>query len=432
MGFFSLSQPKIKDTVGPRFACVNMLLETVISVFGIEHPQKRAEELFPEKEISVSPAGHIVVKKDTDTTDVNRFFEALLFDLSKTFGNEYVDHILRTIYRTLLAKYGDKRAQEILSCIPGNFLEEERLGFLPKEQLEEMVRQKTKELRDANSVLEERVHIRTEQLEKLLFKTQQLTDSILKKDQELTSANKELQTLDGVKNEFVSVAAHQLRTPLSGVKWTLASILKGDMGPLTKEQHEFLEKCYDSNDRMIDLVNNMLSVDRIKSGKFEYKIASYSLSSILEPVLFDIHTEAQKRRITVDAKIEPHLPNIECDKDKIRAVLQNFLENAIRYNKEHGYIWLAVRKKTGDGGHYVEISIKDTGIGIPKDEQTHIFKRFYRATNAVSTIADGSGLGLFIAKSIIERHGGKLWFESEHRKGTTFYFTLPITQNGHK
>ena len=88
--------------------------------------------------------------------------------------------------------------------------------------------------------------------------------------------------------------------------------------------------------------------------------------------------------------------------------------------------------KTGDAGEYVEISIKDTGIGIPKDEQSNIFKRFYRDKNAVSTIAAGSGLGLFIAKSIIERHGGKLWFESEHRKGTTFYFTLPTTQYGNK
>lgn len=424
MGLFIKS--KEQDTVGPQYACINLLLETFSSVFGIQKAEDYAKMLFPDGAFKISKVGHVVTSKKPDPVLLKRFVNMLVSDLSRTFGEEYTEQMFRKIYRALLAKYGESQAEFILTFMPDGFLEEERLSFFSKEKLEQIVRQKTNELRDMNSLLEERVRTRTEKLEKMIAEKDRMTSSILAKDKQLVSANRELQSLDGVKSEFVSVAAHQLRTPLSGVKWTLASILKGDMGPLSEEQHNFLQKCYDSNDRMIALVNNMLNVDRIKSGKFEYRFVPFSVSAIVEQVLFDIQTQALKKRVRIESYIEQNLPDIEGDSEKIHAVFQNFLENSIRYNKEYGTVWLSVRKKNNNGGEVIEVSVKDTGIGIPKDEHIHIFKRFYRATNAVSVVADGSGLGLFIVKSIIERHGGKVWFESEEGKGTTFYFTLPI------
>jgi signal transduction histidine kinase len=245
---------------------------------------------------------------------------------------------------------------------------------------------------------------------------------LIRRDLELTRANEQLQELDKRKSEFLSVVAHQLRTPLSGIKWTLNMLLNGDLGPLTNDQKVFLLKGYESNQRMIALIEDMLGADRVSSGKLHYDYVPIQVLDLIDNVIYDILQQANKKNIQIEYADRKDLPKVLVDPDKIRAVVQNLLENAIKYTPANGKI----RIHTKLDGTFVQIGIEDTGIGIPEEQQKNIFSRFFRASNAIKVETDGSGLGLFIVKGIIERHGGNIWFESNEGKGTTFYFTLKV------
>jgi PAS domain S-box-containing protein len=227
--------------------------------------------------------------------------------------------------------------------------------------------------------------------------------------------------IERMKTEFVSISAHQLRTPLSAIKWTLKMFLDGDLGELTKEQREFLEKTYQSNERMINLINDLLNVTRIEEGRFLYKPVLADIVPICQSVIDSYKDEIEKRNLKFKFKKPKELPKVRVDIEKISLAIQNLLENAIRYNKFGGEIEMVLKEKEKE----IEFSIKDTGIGIPKDQQNRVFTKFFRGSNAMKMETEGSGLGLFITKNIIEAHGGRIWFESEEGKGTTFYFTLP-------
>jgi signal transduction histidine kinase len=227
-----------------------------------------------------------------------------------------------------------------------------------------------------------------------------------------------------MKTEFVSISAHQLRTPLSAIKWTLKMFLDGDLGKITKEQGEFLEKIYQSNERMINLINDLLNVTRIEEGRYLYNPVLADIVQICQSVIDSYKEEMEKKNLKFIFEKPKELPKVRVDVEKISLAIQNLLENAIRYNREGGEIEITLEEKEGK----IKFSIKDTGIGIPKNQQHRVFIKFFRAPNALRMETEGSGLGLFITKNIIEAHGGKIWFESEEGKGTTFYFTLPVAQ----
>lgn len=259
--------------------------------------------------------------------------------------------------------------------------------------------------------------------ENLSREQEQGAQLLVRRDLELSRANEQLHKLDEVKSNFITVVAHQLRTPLSGIKWTLNLLLKGDLGTLSSEQQDFLLKAYESNDRMISLVNDLLSADRIESGKIRYQFASVSLLEVIDAAFFEISPIATAKGVAIQFDNRPaEFPLVRADAEQIRAVLQNLLENAIKYSRAGGAVRLALSTANGEAS----VSIKDDGIGIPKEQQKDIFDRFFRASNAVKVETEGTGLGLFIVKSIVERHGGRIWFESEEGKGVTFYFTLPV------
>lgn len=230
--------------------------------------------------------------------------------------------------------------------------------------------------------------------------------------------------VEKIKTEFVSISAHQLRTPLSAIKWTLKMLLDGDLGELTKEQKEFLEKTYQSNERMINLINDLLNVTRIEEGKYLYKLTLNDLSLISQSLINSYKEEAKRKKIEINFHFPKELPKVIIDEEKIRLAIQNLIENAIRYTPEGGKIDVKIEKK----GKEIEFSIKDTGIGIPKKEQERVFTKFFRGSNAIRMETEGSGLGLFITKNIVEAHGGRIWFKSKEGKGTTFYFTLPVKE----
>jgi len=226
-----------------------------------------------------------------------------------------------------------------------------------------------------------------------------------------------------MKTEFVAIAAHQLRTPLSAIKWSLHMVLDGDVGKVSSEQIEFLKKAYQSNERMIILINDLLNISRIEEGRFIYNREVYSLEKIIEDTNdLLIGLSKEKKVKLIFKKPKKQLPKIKIDKEKITLVIQNLIDNGIRFNKIGGTVTISVKYDK----IFMYITIKDTGVGIPDLEQERIFTKFFRANNVVKLDVEGSGLGLFICKNIVEAHGGKIWFESTENKGTTFIFTLPI------
>lgn len=246
---------------------------------------------------------------------------------------------------------------------------------------------------------------------------------LIERDIQLSEVNRRLKEIDANRAEFVSIVAHQLRTPLAGIKWTLDMLVHGDMGEMTPEQKSHILKLLESNERMIRFVTDLLSISRIESGRLEYKFEPVNIGRIAEGSILDIYPISNEKQITINYRGKGlMLPQIAADTDKIRAVFQNILENAVKYSPNGSRITMDIRSK----GSEILVSIADEGPGIPKDEQKNIFKRFYRAPSAVKVHSEGSGLGLYLAKAIIEGHNGKIWFESEAGKGTTFYFSLPV------
>lgn len=226
--------------------------------------------------------------------------------------------------------------------------------------------------------------------------------------------------LDQMKSQFVSISAHQLRTPLSAIKWALA-LLKEENLPF-EEKKEIIEKLSESTERMIKLVNDLLNVSRIEEGRFLYKPKKEDLREIVKTIFNQEKEVAQKKNITFNL----FLPKEPCfslvDKEKISLAVQNLIENAIHYTPPGGKVEVFLEKKDKK----LVFKVKDTGIGIPEEEQKRIFEKFFRGSNALKIETSGSGLGLFITKNIVEAHKGKIWFESKVGKGTTFYFSLPL------
>ncbi len=258
------------------------------------------------------------------------------------------------------------------------------------------------------------------------------TRALKAKDFELEMANRRLETLEEAKSKFISVTAHQLRTPLSAIKWTFDMVLTGGLGPVTPEQKEFLSKGFESTQRMIHIVNDLLHVDQMDANKIELNFEKVNLNSLIESVSFEFNNQAQSKDIKLDIKVPAKaLPEIMGDQSKLRIVLENLLDNAVKYTPKGGQITLtASDAKLNSAQAMIEIIIQDSGIGIPESEKSKIFSKFFRATNAIRTEPDGSGIGLFISKDIIEKHGGSLWYESSPNSGSTFYVSLPLNQKG--
>jgi PAS domain S-box-containing protein len=229
--------------------------------------------------------------------------------------------------------------------------------------------------------------------------------------------------VERLKTEFVSLSAHQLRTPLSAIKWSLKMLLDGDLGEITKEQKDLIQKTYEANEKMIDLINDLLDVTRIEEGRYLYKTELVEIEKVIESVVDSLKEFAKRKEIELKfEKPEEKLPKIKLDKEKIGLAIQNLIENAITYTLPGGRVTVSLKRVKKE----VEISVSDTGIGIPKDQQKRVFSKFFRGSNAMRMETRGTGLGLYITKNIIEAHGGEIWFESEEGKGTTFHFTLPI------
>jgi len=253
-----------------------------------------------------------------------------------------------------------------------------------------------------------------------------LEDEVRKKTAELRKANEELRQLDAAKSEFISIASHQLRTPLTVIKGYVSMMQEGSFGPVPPKILDNLNKIYISNERLIGLVENLLDISRIESGRQEYVWSKIRLEDLAQSVVESLKNNAKDKQVKLFFhKPKIATPEILVDSNKLHEVMMNFVDNAIKYTKE-GKIDVYVTTETKD---MVTFSVKDTGMGISPDIKASLFKKFSRGKDSFRIHTEGVGLGLYVAKMLIDAHQGKIWAESEGvGKGSTFVFSLPLNR----
>lgn len=239
---------------------------------------------------------------------------------------------------------------------------------------------------------------------------------------ELRRSNAQLRKLDEAKDEFISMASHQLRTPLTSIKGYIDMMLDGDAGEVTPMQRQFLTEAFVSSERMVHLINDFLNVSRLQTGKFMLEKRLTDLSVVVTQEIESLKISASGRDLSFKLKLGKSIPKLRIDEAKIRQVIMNFADNALYYSKPGSSISIELKKEDGA----VVFTVKDTGIGVPAEEQAHLFTKFYRAANARKQRPDGTGVGLYLAKRVVLAHGGSIVFSSTEGKGSTFGFRLPI------
>lgn len=226
-----------------------------------------------------------------------------------------------------------------------------------------------------------------------------------------------------LKSSFISTVSHQLRTPLSSIKWAVDTLIKERNGPISTEQKEMLKKIFNTNDYLIGLVANLLDISKINEGKFDYIFSQDNLENLVSKIFQSMKNSAKKRNIDFQLKIPSvPAPKISFDKTKLEIAIRNVIDNAIRYTPPKGSVKVEIRVEK----YSLFLIVEDTGIGIPAEYQGLIFAKFFRAKNAIKFQTEGSGLGLFIAKNIVEKHNALMSFESNEGKGTTFMLQFPL------
>lgn len=234
----------------------------------------------------------------------------------------------------------------------------------------------------------------------------------------------EIKEMDENKSEIISITAHQLRTSLSALKWILKMFINKDFGQMSDEQNNYMYKAIDSNERAIVLVNYLLTFNNTENIFNTLDFGEVNLFEIIDNVIALFYGELKNKNIKLNLdKNGFDQIRINGDKDMLSVVFQNLIENAIKYSFENSQISLKIIKNEDD---YIVISIHNDGINIKKEDQAKIFNKFFRAQNAIEKEQTGSGLGLFTSRNIIEKHGGKIWFESDENIGTTFFVSLPL------
>lgn len=259
------------------------------------------------------------------------------------------------------------------------------------------------EIREINASLQQRIHVATA---------------------ELRESNAQLHRLDEAKDEFVSMASHQLRTPLTSVKGYISMMLDGDVGTITNVQRNALEEAFNSSERMVRLIGDFLSVSRLQTGKFVIEKKPTDLAKVVQQEVDGLRLIASTHSLKLAYKPPKNLPEINFDEPKIRQVIMNFIDNAIYYSRVNTTIHIAVGVIDDD----VFFTVEDAGIGVPEDEQKKLFTKFYRASNARQQRPDGTGVGLYLTKKVVTAHGGRTIFSSVVNQGSTFGFRMPLKQ----
>jgi len=255
-----------------------------------------------------------------------------------------------------------------------------------------------------------------------------LKDEVKKATHELKAANGQLKQLDKLKDEFVSLASHELRTPMTSIKGSISVILEGYAGKISPQAHKYLTAAFNENDRLIRLVNNLLNSSRIEAGRFTFRVTDVDLCQVITEIISNMQTAAAELNIYLKFKTQEDRLLVQADSDKIREVIINFIGNALKFTSTGGITVTAERQS-----EIIVIAVHDTGFGMKETDLHLLFRKFSQVdTQTGAKPVGGTGLGLYISKQIVEGLRGKIWVESELGKGTTFYFSLPVAQSHKK
>ena len=251
------------------------------------------------------------------------------------------------------------------------------------------------------------------------------TEELRVTNDKLETANVQLKKLDSAKSEFISIASHQLRTPLTAIKGYISMMQDGDFGKIPQSLVRYLDIVYNSNERLINLVNDLLNISRIESGRQKYDFKPNDMFALAQEIVTKLQPRADEKKLElVLAKPTAPLPKVAFDSEKLHEVMLNFIDNAIKYTKSGRVDVMLKAEPEG----MVTYSVKDTGMGISEQTMQHLFKKFSRGEGSFLVHTEGLGLGLYVAKMIVEAHDGKIWAESEgENKGSTFLFSIPIS-----
>ncbi|MDB5177087.1 MAG: putative Histidine kinase [Candidatus Saccharibacteria bacterium] len=257
------------------------------------------------------------------------------------------------------------------------------------------------EVRELNATLQQRIDVATK---------------------ELRSSNAQLKHLDETKDEFMSMASHQLRTPLTSIKGFLSMVLEEDVGKITPKQRKLLQEAFNSSERMVRLIADFLNISRLQTGKFMIEKVSVDIKPVIKQVLDELELLASSHDIKLQLQMTDKPLMVKADESKIRQVVMNFVDNAIYYSPVNSIITVTVERDKD----VMVVKVIDRGIGVPNDEQSRLFTKFFRAKNARKQRPDGTGVGLYLARRVITAHNGSLVFSSTEGKGSTFGFRIPL------
>ncbi len=371
------------------------------------------------KEVKGGAIGWKQIEKETEpyTPPVRRdMVQKFLTRLTRVLAGTMVVHMgeLRTemMFQEVYRRYHDpidfvEDVPKVLLVVPQDFLEDERIALMGKTELETKLREKSKALETKLSTLSR------EELEKEVTKRTVELETAL---QAAEDARKNLE-------EFSSLATHELRTPIAAVKGYLNLLMTDKHARPTETQEKYLKLAARANERLLTLVGAMLNVSRVELGTLAIEPALTYLPDVAERVCTDLAMVVKEKNQKIVKNYDRTVPLIEVDPSLTRTIFENLISNAIKYTPEKGTITVGIVKKEPN----VLVTVKDTGYGISEAEQPRIFEKLFRAANARTRVAEGTGLGLYLVKSILDETGGKIWFESEENKGTAFYVSIPLS-----
>lgn len=250
-----------------------------------------------------------------------------------------------------------------------------------------------------------------------------LQERLERQNQELVATNAELRLMNEIRSSFISVAAHELRTPLTSIYGFLELLQESGIGNLNSEQREHLAWMEESAERLLNTLNELLDAARIDSDRLELVLRPVEMSEIVEEAVFKFGPRLAERDQEISVDFAPQLPQALCDPARIEQVVVHLLSNASKFTPKGGTVGLAVHPS--DSGEFLDISVRDQGEGIANGEEDRLFQRFYREQNTRKTGVSGAGLGLYITRSLVELHGGQVWYDSVPGQGSTFHFTVP-------
>jgi signal transduction histidine kinase len=358
-------------------------------------------------------------KTPLDVNKLDRLFKAVKQSRDQIIAADFLDEKHGALSATL-SEYNIAVMAHLTSGTKRN---QESLGYLVLGQKKSGNTYTTQDLGVVNTIVNELIiatqnALRYEEIENFAATLQTRVDEATRK---LRRTNEKLKALDEAKDDFVSMASHQLRTPLTSIKGYTSMVLEGDAGKINATQRKLLEQSFFSSQRMVYLIADLLNVSRLKTGKFIIEPAPVNLAEVVQQEIGQLQDVASGRQLTLDYEQPKAFPTLLLDETKTRQVIMNFVDNAIYYTPAGGHITVQLSETSQS----VEFRVTDDGIGVPKSEQPHLFTKFYRAGNARKARPDGTGLGLFMAKKVIVAEGGAIIFDTQEGKGSTFGFTFP-------